>query len=221
MRSLVFIICARSYMEETAPKSPNFFTHVFNFDDNARAEMMNIAQYAIMAVIMVTVLNRAMDTYVPEVDPDKSSLMIFVEIALQVIFIFLALTFIHRIIDFIPTASGVKYSPQNVITIILPTLVLLLSVDVKGPLGRKVALLWDKVSGTEAPKQKPRSTQPLAGGSQQQHQLLPTGINTSNPMAQVQAPIPEPDFNTMFSSGGAVAQDFEPMAANSGGVSFF
>ena len=202
-------------MEES--KKINFFTHVFNFDDESRQDMANIAQYTVIGVILVLLWNKVIETYSPIVDPDKGTAMLMAEVAVQISVLFLGLMFLHRIIDFIPTLSGVKYAPMNMITVILPALVLLLQ-DTSN-VGMKARLIWEKVMG-DTPTKKPdvRSTQPLQGNMPS---ILPMGISTGNPMAQQNAPPPikEPDFNSMF--GGSNMQDFEPIAANSGGVSLF
>jgi hypothetical protein len=108
---------------------------------------------------------------------------------------------------------------MNMITVILPALVLLLQ-DTSN-VGMKVRLIWEKLMGDDTSTKKPdvRSTQPLQGNMPS---ILPTGISTGNPMAQQNAPPPikEPDFNSMF-GGSNMQQDFEPIAANSGGVSLF
>jgi hypothetical protein len=196
-------------------KKSNFFTHVFNFDDESRQDMANIAQYTVIGFIFVLLWNKVIETYAPLVDPDKGIPMLMAEVAVQVSVLFLGLMFVHRMIDFIPTLSGVKYAPMNMITVILPALVLLLQDN--SNVGLKVRLLWDKATGEpETKKPNVRSTQPLQGHAPS---LLPMGVPTGNPMAQAPPPIQEPDFNSMF--GGSAQSDFEPVAANSGGVSLF
>ena len=195
-------------------KKTNFFQHVFNFEDESRHDMLNIAQYSVLAVIFVILLNKVLDMYLPPPDAEKGAVMLSVEILLQVITMFLGILFIHRIIDFIPTMSGVKYAPLNVITIILPLLVILLNVNSTSGIGQKVSLLWESFTG--APKERPKASQPGLPQSFSPPQFLPHGP-TSNPMAKES----EPDFSNMFSAPSQSSQDFEPMAANSAGVSMF
>jgi hypothetical protein len=198
-------------------KKTNFFSHVFNFEDESRHDMMNIAQYSVLAVILVMLLNKALDVYMPPPNADKGAVMLSVEILLQVIVMFLGVLFLHRIIDFIPTLSGVKYAPLNVITVILPLLVIMLNVNSSSGIGQKVAMLWDSFTG--APKEKPSMKASQPGFNPPQ--FLPQG-NHSNPMQAAPPVIHEPDFNTMFSGPNQPSgQDFEPMAANAGGVSIF
>ena len=160
-------------------ESPNFFSHVFNFEQDSRNEMVNIMQYTVFAIIFVALLNRSIQDYAPEVDKDKGSIAIFMEVALQCIVLFVGILFIHRVITFIPTASGIKYADQNVITIILPTLIVLLSMMSK--LGEKVTILLDRLFSTPQPVRVNKS-QPLASSQIQTPPLLPRGGSTANPL---------------------------------------
>ena len=49
-------------LSKTANGKPGFFKHVFNFDDDSKTEMMNIIQYAVLALIPVVILNKSMQT---------------------------------------------------------------------------------------------------------------------------------------------------------------
>jgi hypothetical protein len=200
-------------------KKPNFFSHVFNFEDESRHDMMNIAQYSILAVILVMILNKTLDVYMPPPDAQKGTVMLSVEIMIQVIVMFLGILFLHRIIDFIPTMSGVKYAPLNVITVILPLLVILLNVNSNSGIGQKVSMLWESFMGTVKEPPAMKAVQPGFNPPQ----FLPQGVATNNPVqAQAPPPIREPDFNTMFSGPNQPSsQEFEPMAANAMGGSIF
>jgi hypothetical protein len=132
-------------LEETSKVSSKmtFFKYVFNFDEDSKHDMMNIVQYAVLAIIPVIVLNKTMQKYVPEADEEKGSAEILAEVIFQIVYMFLGLFFIHRIISYIPRYSGTKYPEYHVIYNILPTLVVLLSLQTK--LGEKVSILFDRV----------------------------------------------------------------------------
>ena len=191
-------------------EQPTFFSHVFNFEQESRNQMINIAQYTVFSIVFITLLNCFVQDYMPEVDKDKGSLAIFVEISIQCIVLFLGIVFIHRIITFIPSVSGAKYADQNVIAIILPTLILLLGTS---KLGEKVSILVDRLSG-QAPVKKTQ-TQPSLS-------ILPKS-QTVNPINS-----PEPDFNTMFAgpntplvnAASPAQESFEPMPSNFSGSIF-
>lgn len=199
-------------------EKPNFVNHVFNFETESKNEFVNIIQYCVLGVIFITLLNKSVQNYLPEIDKDKGTIAIVAEIMIQVIILFVGVVFIHRIITFIPTMSGVPYADLNVITTILPVLIVMLSVS---KLGEKVSILVDRFfheTPTTTTKLTPK--QPISGVAPSvPPQILPPGLNTSNPMAT-----PEPDFNTMFSGPTTPLQNtqepFEPMPSNFGGSIF-
>lgn len=199
-------------------EKPNFFNHVFNFETESKNEIINIMQYCVLGVIFIGLLNKGVQTYMPELDRDKGTVAILLEICIQVIIIFVSILLIHRIITYIPTMSGAPYSDLNIITTILPVLVVMLSVS---KLGEKISILSERLfqeTTTSTVKLTPK--QPVGGSSTVPPQILPPGLNTSNPMAT-----PEPDFNTMFSGPTTPLQNaqepaFEPMASNYAGSLF-
>ncbi len=154
--------------------SKSFFKHVFNFDDDSKSEILNIIQYAIIALIPVILLNKSMSNYVPEADDKKSSLELSAEIVIQIIVMFIGLMIIHRINTFVPTYSGVKYPDFNVVFIILAVLMITLSLQTK--LGEKVSILVDRLmdlwNGTDSSKKKKgkngnvKVSQPISGQQQ-------------------------------------------------------
>lgn len=121
-----------------------FFKHVFNFDDNSKAEILNIIQYALISIIPIIILNKLSQKYVPESDEEKGSLEIVAEVIMQVLVIFMGLLLINRIITYIPTYSGEKYPDFSITYIILAVLMITLSLQTK--LGEKVSILYDRVA---------------------------------------------------------------------------
>jgi len=195
-------------------EKPNFFNHVFNFETESKNETVNIIQYSVLGVVFIILLNKAVQTYMPELDRDKGTIAILAEILIQVIVLFLGVLFIHRIITFIPTVSGSPYSDLNIITTILPVLIVMLSVS---KLGEKVSIMMDRLFQGSTPivKATPKQNQEMNISPQ----ILPPGLNTSNPMAT-----PEPDFNSMFSGPSNPVQNaqqpFEPVPSNFSGSLF-
>ena len=156
---------------DTIDDSKSFFKHVFNFDDDSKSEILNIIQYALIALIPVILLNKSMSNYVPEADDKKSSLELSAEIMIQIIVMLVGLLIVHRIITFIPTYSGVKYPDFHIIFIILAVLMITLSLQTK--LGEKVSIIVDRLmdlwNGTDSSKKKNgkngnvKVTQPISG----------------------------------------------------------
>lgn len=120
-----------------------FFTHVFDMSRESNAEIMNVSQYALLGVIPVLVLNKLVQKFVPEADPDKSSIELTIEILLQTIIMFVGILFIHRIITYVPTYSGFRYEHLTLTNVILAFLVIVLSLQTK--LGIKVNILYDRL----------------------------------------------------------------------------
>ena len=236
-------------LEETSKVSSKmtFFKYVFNFDEDSKNDMMNLVQYAVLAIIPIIVLNKTMQKYVPEADEEKGSAEILAEVIFQIVFMFLGLFFIHRIISYIPRYSGTKYPDYHVVFSVLPTLLILLSLQTK--LGEKVSILFDRVvelwegKSSDDKKKKGKGnvkvTQPISQG---QSAIVTQSLYTGNsnlgassdgtsisqlPMVGTQQ---QPDYNSMYRKDttplvGAATPGFEQpmiMAANEalGGSAF-
>ena len=227
---------------DSSDDSKGFLKHVFNFDDDSKYDLLNIIQYAMIALIPVIILNKSMSTYVPEADEKKSSIELSAEIIIQIIVMFIGLLIIHRVITFVPTYSGVKYPDFNIVFIILAVLMITLSLQTK--LGEKVSILFDRLmdlwNGTDSTKKKGKSgnvkvTQPIAGqqmGGSITGQVMPqtqptytdgTSIN-SLPTSSSTSTQQLPNYDNMYKEqntplvnaatpGGM--EGFEPAAANS------
>ena len=206
---------------------PGFFKHVFNFNDDSKSEMMNIVQYAVLALIPVIIMNKAMQKFVPEADEEKGSPELLAEIVGQVIVMFLGILIIHRIITFIPTYSNEKYADFSVTSIILAMLVIVLSLQTK--LGEKVSIIVDRIMEVwEGPKDQKKGkkgqgsvkvSQPI---SQNQPMTSSMGSTSISSLPQQQASQQLPDYNNMYQQDstplvGAASpgmESFGPMAAN-------
>ena len=173
-------------------KDTSFINHVFSNTDEDKAEMLNVIQYGLMAIIPVIILNKLVHRFIPEADPDKSSLELLVEMAIQVVLIFVGLILIHRIITFFPTYSGFKYENLTLTNIILAFLVIVLSIQSK--LGLKGNILFDRVmilwngpteSTDDEPKKKSRHNPSRADdmdNSHIQHDIFPPApVATTRP----------------------------------------
>ena len=195
-------------------KEASFINHVFSNTDEDKAELLNVVQYGLMAIIPVIVLNKLIHRFIPEADPDKSSLELLVEMGIQVVLIFVGLILIHRIITYFPTYSGFKYENLTLTNIILAFLVIVLSIQSK--LGLKGNILFDRVmilwngptESTEVePKKKSRHAPSRADDMDSphvQHDVFPPApVATSRPNQDYGQPEPEMQY------------EMGPMAANS------
>ena len=157
-------------MDNSTDTNKNFFRHVFNFDDDSKTDILNIIQYALIAIIPVVILNKTIGKYVPESDDRKGSLELSAEIVIQVIVTFMGLLIIHRIVTFIPTYSETKYPEFHIVYIVLAVLMITMSLQTK--LGEKVSVLvdramelWDGKSDTKKKngKNTVKVSQPISG----------------------------------------------------------
>ena len=97
----------------------DFLGYVFNFDEHSKHELTNIAQYTTLSLILIACYNEAVNYMSPPVDEEKGSFEVSVEILINTFAIIFGIFFINRIINFIPTYSGVKYQELNMINIIV------------------------------------------------------------------------------------------------------
>jgi hypothetical protein len=232
-------------ISDSTKKTEGFFKYVFKMGDYEQSVLMNIAQYTVLAIIPVIIVLYVNHYYIPDVDEEKGSLTILAEMFGQLFFILFSFYFIHRIICYFPTYSGLKYGDFSVIQLILILLFIFISMS-KHKLGAKTLILIDRfedvVDGNSSMKDKNkkdgngggqvRVTQPLSGQT--------IGAPSSSFMLNGPPPPPQlqqrsPDFNAMYAQQnnpligasmpgmppGMVAE-FEPAAANEHlGGSFF
>ena len=194
-----------------------FFQTVFKLDEMDKDTLMNLVQYAILAVIPSMVILKVLRNFVPEDDETKGSIEITGEVALEVVFIVISLWFMNRVIRYVPTYSGRSYPDSDPFTPLMPFLLVLFTLQSK--LGSKLNILMDRCVAAysgESPEVKEqargkgavRVTQPLAGAHQPSQadsfatqNILPSdrGLTAMPPAggAQMQ-PQQSPDFNDMY-----------------------
>ena len=224
-------------LSKTSSGKPSFFKHVFNFDRESKATMLNIIQYSVLALIPVVIFNKLMQRFVPEADEDKSSLEIVSEVLAQVIVMFLVILIIHRIITYIPTYSEEKYADFSVTNIILAMLVIVLSLQTK--LGEKVSILVDRIIALwEGPKdtkngKKGKGNVKVSQPISQNQAAMSQSLNSMGSTSISQLPITQqiPNYDQMYqqdttplvgaASPGVESFDNGPAPANSiGGGAF-
>jgi hypothetical protein len=170
--------------KSTSNNEDGFIKAVFPFDDEQKGILLNIIQYAVLAIIPIVILLKMIKNYIPEAEDDKGSLVILVEVFGQVIIMFMALYFIHKIIEYIPTYSGFKYGEVNVINII-PAL-LLISITMQTKLGEKVEILMDRL--WELYEGHPPSNNQGKGGQGQGQRQGQGQVRVTQPLSQQYAP---------------------------------
>ena len=162
-----------------------FFQHVFNFDEPSKREMMNIVQYTVVALVPIVMLNKLMQKYVPEADDEKGSLELLAEIIIQLVFMFVGILLINRIVTFVPPYSGTKYEQFCIIHMIPATLMIILSLQTK--LGEKVSILYDRIEDLIMGKKE--GVENMNNPSKKDHISSQQHVaNQSNPLVNAHSP---------------------------------
>jgi hypothetical protein len=191
-----------------------FFTHVFDTSAESNAEILNVTQYALLGLLPVLVLNKLVQRFVPEADPDKSSIELSIEVLLQTLIMFIGILFIHRVITYVPTYSGFRYEHLTLTNVVLAFLVIVLSLQTK--LGIKVNILYDRVldlwNGTSSEdkkqnvKRQVRFNDSVLTHNPSQADYLDGGAGSSMfPPAPVVQSKPNASYDHMMRGGSAAA----------------
>jgi hypothetical protein len=122
----------------------DFFYHVFNFNTENKANMLNLVQYILIGIIPIVLTLKAIKQYVPEEDDTKGNLEIGIEVTLQLFAIFFSIWFIDRMIRYFPTYAGVSYHKFNETNFVLPLLIILVTMQTK--LGAKINILSERIT---------------------------------------------------------------------------
>jgi hypothetical protein len=121
----------------------SFLNHVFSTTEEGKAEILNVIQYSAMGIVPIVILNKSIQRFIPEADPENSSLELLAEILIQLVIMFCGIIVIHRVITYFPTYSGFKYENLVLTNVILAFLILVLSIQTK--IGLKVNILFDRL----------------------------------------------------------------------------
>ena len=200
-----------------------FFTHVFDMSQEANGEIMNVTQYAVLGIIPVLVLNKLIQRFAPEADPDSSSIELAVEVLLQTVVMFVGILMIHRIITYVPTYSGFRYEHLTLTNIVLAFLIIVLSLQTK--LGIKVNILYDRLmdlwNGTSSEdkksnvKSRVRVSESMLGHNASQADNFDAGSSSLFPPAPVVQSKPRSSYDDMMRGSAAPQMAPGPAPANS------
>ena len=196
----------------------SFVKHVFQFDDEAKGEMSNLAQYTLLSLIPVVALNKTIGKYVPEADDSKSSIEIVAEIVVQIMALFFGLFFVHRLVTFVPTYSETAYPDMKIVQTVLSILVMIMSMQTK--LGEKASILVDRVSqlwnGDGDAKPAKKSVQQSSAQTTSQTTSIQSLPNESMPNYNDMYTKQQTPLVGAASPGGEEAFSSGPVAANEG-----
>ena len=220
-----------------------FLNHMFTFNDDNKANILNMIQYIIIGIIPIVILLKMIKYYIPEEDFTKSSPELILECGIQLFSIFFSIWFIDRFIRFFPTYSNLEYHRFNEINFILPIILVLITMQTK--LGSKINILAERLNDIWNGKQeltenmankenKVNTIQPIV--RKERHQSSRADILNNNNMQAGTvtnnvsniSSLPNMMHNqenmqnmTQQQNLALMQEEFEPMAANMAGGSTF
>ena len=115
--------------EQLGGGSTSFFSYMISLNPNEKNDLLNMIQYVILAIIPIILILKLMKKYIPPDNDKKASIEILIEVVVQLIVIFAAFWFIHKLIMFIPTYSKSPYPHFNIIQVIIPIIFILFSMN--------------------------------------------------------------------------------------------
>jgi uncharacterized membrane protein YgcG len=115
--------------EQIGGGSTSFFSYMFSLNPNEKNDLLNMIQYVVLAIIPIIVILKLMKKYIPPDNDKKASIEILIEVVVQLIVIFAAFWFIHKLIMFIPTYSKSPYPHFNLIQVVIPIVFILFSMN--------------------------------------------------------------------------------------------
>ena len=214
--------------EASSITKKTFLSHVFSMTEESNAEVLNVIQYSSLSVLPIIVLNKSIQKFIPEADPDSSTIELLAEIFIQLVLMFVGIIIIHRVITYIPTYSGFKYENLNLTNVILAFLVIVLSIQTK--LGLKVNILFDRalelwngptLEKKEGMKDKMKVSRPVSQHTPSQADYLDNssmqnGLFPPAPVATTKQNSVMESYDNMMHTGGngPVEMNPGPMAAN-------
>jgi len=129
-------------LNESTDSKKTFLSHVFSTTDEGVAELTNVIQYTTMGVVPIVVLNKIVNRFIPEADPEATTLELLAEMFIQIVIMLCGIIVIHRAITYFPTYSGFKYEGLVLTNVILVFLMIVLSIQSK--IGLKANILYDR-----------------------------------------------------------------------------
>ena len=220
---------------QTLQTGGGFINYMMTLEEENKQQLVNIIQYTCLAIIPVAAVLFVIQRYIPQPDEDKPSLNISLEVIAQLVLMFTSIFFIHKMIVYFPTYSGVPYENINIFNVIIVFLMMILTVHTK--LGEMVNILISRLidlyEGETAMESEERTqvrvTQPLPRDNHNERvnehlsQKLksntitqPTNQNRNFDNMHAHTTTPLVDAHTPGMGLGAV----EPMAANAEPMAF-
>lgn len=142
-----------------------FLQHVFNFDSDTKKYLMNTSQYVLLSLGPVVLLNKLLEDVLSDFDDTKGNIELLAEVVAQLLGLTTGIFFIHRLITYIPTYSGVDYENINLFSIVISMGVIIYNSQSKlglkmKLLGERLGELWNGKEEKAQPKKKSNNGSP-------------------------------------------------------------
>jgi general stress protein CsbA len=191
----------------------------FIFNDDTKMTMLNIGQFAFIALIPLILLVKLLNV-LPEANEKKGFLETLFEVILHVIILVIGTVIIVQFALYFKPVSGTPYPEFTLYPMILS--VLLTSISFQTKISEKIFLLKEKIGNTQS-KTQTQSQTPQSYSLTRQ--LQTPQIQTHSQTPQVSQKIQEqlPNYNLMYQNHPVtLEQTTEPFiaAANDFGSSF-
>ena len=161
-------------------KTKGFFSHVFEFNDQRKQELINLGQYVTLGFIFYTILIYSVDKYFPKIDDSSSSIEIIFTLLLFLYIIFYSVYFIDRIICYFHTFFGKPlYGPSHnhdlwLFPLVTPILIAIISFNPQFQDGSNILFerLNDAWNGNEKKQKKKNKSNPQPQQPPMQQQMI-------------------------------------------------
>lgn len=185
-------------------------------------DLGNLVQYAFMAMIPVAVIVYTSQNMLAPMDSKMGTGQLALEAGLGLGAVLIAMYFANRMITYFPTYSGVEYADINLISTMIPFLLMLFIADDDGSgtsIGVRVKELVKRLIEPEEPSAKKPEKRKESAIPQYPPPGMPPQAQVSQPPTQQpgQQTLPSQNFTTMYDTGGSTIEPFN----QSGGFSAF
>tara|TARA_B100000575_G_scaffold48614_1_gene35603 strand:- start:2008 stop:2760 length:753 start_codon:yes stop_codon:yes gene_type:complete len=168
-----------------------FINHVFNFNNDTKVELMNLAQYLIMVLIPLSFLNKFIETVIPKPDESRGSIEILVEVLGHSFLLLASVFMVDRIAQYAPSYSGKEMNAISLATLVIVFVMFTTKTR------QKMDLLYARVNrswnGEEAPEKK-KQANGKGGPVQQKPQVTVSQPITGMPNPVSTAPTSTPNY---------------------------
>ena len=120
----------------------SFLSYMTTITETDKLQLMNLGQYILLAIVPITILLKLLKMFTPIEDPTKGSVELLVEVVAQLLVIVTAMYFIHKMIVYLPTYSKRAYENVNLLTMIIPFVFILFTLETN--IGDKVNTLLER-----------------------------------------------------------------------------